>query len=105
MLCRSRQARNQLFLEEGPSAVLLVSGILMLKALELEETIKREQKLRKALEEKEAERDDIEEKYSSLQEEATGKTRKLRKVWSAYQAVKGELADTQVKLHLKVSAK
>jgi kinesin family member 3A len=31
--------------------------------------------IRKALQEKEAERLDIEEKYSSLQEEAAGKTR------------------------------
>lgn len=31
--------------------------------------------MRKALQEKEAERVDIEEKYSSLQDEATGKTR------------------------------
>ena len=44
-------------------------------ARELEETIQKEAAIRKALEEKEAERLDIEEKYSSLQEEAAGKTR------------------------------
>jgi kinesin family protein 3/17 len=44
-------------------------------AKELEETILKEASIRKALQEKEAERMDIEEKYSSLQEEAAGKTR------------------------------
>ncbi len=48
-------------------------------ARELEETIAKEAALRKALQEKEAEREDIEEKYSSLQEEAAGKTRYYRK--------------------------
>ena len=67
-------------------------------AKELEETIATEQKLREKLEAKEAERLDIEEKYSSLQEEASGKTRKLKKVWSMLQSAKSELADLQVKL-------
>ena len=44
-------------------------------AKELEDTILKEAAIRKALQEKEAERMDIEEKYSSLQEEASGKTR------------------------------
>ena len=65
-------------------------------AKELEETIATEQKLREKLEAKEAERLDIEEKYSSLQEEASGKTRKLKKVWSMLQSAKSELADLQV---------
>ena len=39
---------------------------------------------------------DIEEKYSSLQEEAAGKTRKLKKVWSMLQSAKSELTDLQV---------
>ena len=50
----------------------------------------------KAKEEKEAERLDIEEKYSSLQEEAAGKSRKLKKVWAMLQSSKSELADLQV---------
>ena len=45
--------------------------------------------------EREAERLDIEEKYSSLQEEASGKTRKLKKVWTMLTGAKGELADLQ----------
>ena len=65
-------------------------------AKELEETIATEQKLREKLEAKEAERLDIEEKYSSLQEEAAGKTRKLKKVWSMLQSAKSELNDLQV---------
>merc|ERR1719410_141927 len=64
-------------------------------AKELEETIATEQKLREKLEAKEAERLDIEEKYSGLQEEAAGKTRKLKKVWSMLQSAKSELNDLQ----------
>ena len=64
-------------------------------ARELEETIAREESLRKRLEAKEAERLDVEEKYSSLQEEAAGKTRKLKKVWGMYQSAKAELGDLQ----------
>merc|ERR1719369_755463 len=64
-------------------------------AKELQETIETEQKLRQQLKAKEAERVDIEEKYSSLQEEAAGKTRKLRKVWSMLQSAKSELTDLQ----------
>jgi len=64
-------------------------------AKELEETIQTEQKLRQQLKVKEAERLDIEEKYSSLQEEAAGKTRKLKKVWSMLQSAKSELTDVQ----------
>ena len=58
-------------------------------AHQLEDTISREASIRKALKEKEAERLDIEEKYSSLQEEVAGKTRKLKKVWSMYSTAKG----------------
>jgi len=64
-------------------------------AKELEETVKREEQLRKALKAKEDERLEIEEKYTSLQEEASGKTRKLKKVWSLYQTAKAELQDVQ----------
>ncbi len=62
---------------------------------ELQETIGREESVRRRLREKEAERVDIEEKYSSLQEEAAGKTRKLKKVWTTYQAARSELQDLQ----------
>ena len=63
------------------------------------QTIKKEEELRKVLEEKEAERLDIEEKYSSLQEEAAGKSRKLKKVWTMLQSAKSELSDLQVQLY------
>ena len=66
-------------------------------AKELEDTVEKESEIRKAMEEKEAERLDIEEKYSSLQEEAAGKSRKLKKVWAMLQSAKSELADLQVK--------
>ncbi|XP_026543398.1 kinesin-like protein KIF3A [Notechis scutatus] len=63
--------------------------------MELEERRKRAEKLRKELEEKEQERLDIEEKYTSLQEEAQGKTKKLKKVWTMLMAAKSEMADLQ----------
>ena len=69
-------------------------------AKELEETIKKEEELRKALEEKEAEKLDIEEKYANLQDEAAGKSRKLKKVWTMLQSAKSELSDLQVRIRL-----
>lgn len=38
------------------------------------------------------ERLDIEEKYTSLQEEAQGKTKKLKKVWTMLMAAKSEVS-------------
>ncbi|XP_023791872.1 kinesin-like protein KIF3A isoform X2 [Poecile atricapillus] len=63
--------------------------------MELEERRKRAEQLRKELEEKEQERLDIEEKYTNLQEEAQGKTKKLKKVWTMLMAAKSEMADLQ----------
>uniref|UniRef100_A0A8C9JH77 Kinesin-like protein n=1 Tax=Panthera tigris altaica TaxID=74533 RepID=A0A8C9JH77_PANTA len=63
--------------------------------MELEERRKRAEQLRRELEEKEQERLDIEEKYTSLQEEAQGKTKKLKKVWTMLMAAKSEMADLQ----------
>ena len=40
-----------------------------------------------------AERIDLEERYSSLQEEVQGKTRKLRKVWTLLHSAKSEVED------------
>jgi len=69
--------------------------LLEMSAKELEERVKREQELRSQLEQREAERLDIEEKYSSLQEEAAGLTRKLKKVSSLVLAAREELKDMQ----------
>uniref|UniRef100_A0A8C4RAB4 Kinesin-like protein n=1 Tax=Eptatretus burgeri TaxID=7764 RepID=A0A8C4RAB4_EPTBU len=57
---------------------------------ELEERRQRAEKLRRELEEKEQERLDIEEKYTSLQEEASGKTKKLKRVWTMLMVAKSE---------------
>uniref|UniRef100_A0A3P9IXF4 Kinesin-like protein KIF3A n=1 Tax=Oryzias latipes TaxID=8090 RepID=A0A3P9IXF4_ORYLA len=62
---------------------------------ELKERRRRAEQLHKELEEKEQERLDIEEKYTSLQEEAQGKTKKLKKVWTMLMAAKSEMADLQ----------
>ncbi|CAI5651832.1 unnamed protein product [Oreochromis niloticus] len=69
---------------------------------ELEERRKRAEQLRKELEEKEQERLDIEEKYTSLQEEAQGKTKKLKKVWTMLMAAKSEMADLQQEHHREI---
>ncbi|XP_014054144.1 kinesin-like protein KIF3A isoform X5 [Salmo salar] len=67
---------------------------------ELEERRRRAELLRRELEEKEAERLDIEEKYTSLQEEAQGKTKKLKKVWTMLMAAKSEMADLQQNVNI-----
>ncbi|XP_042203574.1 kinesin-like protein KIF3A [Homarus americanus] len=64
-------------------------------AKELEERRRHEEQLRHAITQKEAERIDLEERYTSLQEEAAGKTRKLKKVWTLLMAAKSELGDMQ----------
>ncbi|KAK2576842.1 hypothetical protein KPH14_005475 [Odynerus spinipes] len=69
--------------------------LLAAAAIELEQRKSREEQLKKAIEEKEAERIDIEEKYSSLQEEAAGKTKKLARVYTMLMSVKAELSDLQ----------
>uniref|UniRef100_A0A0K0FGM0 Kinesin-like protein n=1 Tax=Strongyloides venezuelensis TaxID=75913 RepID=A0A0K0FGM0_STRVS len=63
--------------------------------IELEQSKQSEEELKKVLKEREAERLDIEEKYSSLQEEANGKTKKLKKVWTLLCDAKEELKDVQ----------
>uniref|UniRef100_A0A8C5HDJ1 Kinesin-like protein n=1 Tax=Gouania willdenowi TaxID=441366 RepID=A0A8C5HDJ1_GOUWI len=69
---------------------------------ELEERRRRADQLRKELEEKEQERLDIEEQYTSLQEEAQGKTKKLKKVWTMLMAAKSEMADLQQEHHREI---
>jgi kinesin family protein 3/17 len=39
---------------------------------------------------------DIEEKYTSLQEEAQGKTKKLKKVWTMLMAAKSEVGILEI---------
>lgn len=62
---------------------------------ELQTRRAQQDELRKQIEEKEAERINIEEKYNSLQEEAQGKTRKLKKVWTMLMSAKSEIEDIQ----------
>lgn len=69
--------------------------LLAAAAVELEQRKSREEQLKKAIKLKEAERIDIEEKYSSLQEEAAGKTKKLARVYTMLMSVKAELSDLQ----------
>lgn len=51
-----------------------------------------------------AERIDLEERYTSLQEEAAGKTRKLKKVWTLLMAAKSELGDMQAEHQREMEA-
>lgn len=69
--------------------------LLAAAAIELDHRKSREEQLKKAIEAKEAERIDIEEKYSSLQEEAAGKTKKLARVHTMLMSVRAELSDLQ----------
>lgn len=62
---------------------------------QLEQAAKMELELQESLQKKEAERIDIEERYSSLQEECIGKTKKLHRVMQMLMSVKSELADQQ----------
>ncbi|XP_053690597.1 kinesin-like protein KIF3A [Sabethes cyaneus] len=63
--------------------------------VELERRAKTERELEENLQKIEAERIDIEERYSSLQEECVGKTKKLQRVMSMLMSIKSELADQQ----------
>lgn len=78
-------------LEKAQKQALLLEQ----SAKELSERQEREKQLQKLIEEKEQERIDIEEKYANLQEEAAGKTKKLKKVWSMLMSAKSEMADQQ----------
>lgn len=69
--------------------------LLEVSIAQLEEATKNEQELKESLQKKEAERIDIEERYSSLQEECIGKTKKLHRVMQMLMGVKSELADQQ----------
>ncbi|KDR15685.1 kinesin-like protein KIF3A [Zootermopsis nevadensis] len=69
--------------------------LLEASARELEQRRCKEEQLRQALQQKEAELIDIEERYSTLQEEAAGKTKKLKKVFGMLMSAKAELSDLQ----------
>ncbi|GLG98494.1 hypothetical protein R5R35_011422 [Gryllus longicercus] len=73
----------------------LQEQLLEASARELETRRRKEEQLRQQLQQKEAELVDIEERYSTLQEEATGKTKKLKKVFAMLLAAKAELGDLQ----------
>lgn len=65
--------------------------LLVSSAKELEKRKQKESLLKLQLQEKEAEKLDIEEKYATLQEEAAGKTRILKEVWKQFQQTKEEV--------------
>lgn len=104
----SKAQADQIKLQEKLKAVeskLIIGGVNLLEkhaeqqrlleesAKELDARHKREEDLKRKLEEQEAEKVDIEEKYANLKEEAVGKTKKLKKVWSMLMAAKSEIAD------------
>ena len=66
--------------------------LLEASAQELAARKKKEAKLRRQLREKEAEHQDMEEKYASLQEAAVGKTKRLKEVWKQFQQAKEEVS-------------
>ena len=66
--------------------------LLESSAKELEKRKKAEGKLKEKLQKKEEEKLDIEEKYTTLQDEAASKTRILKEVWKQFQHTKEEVA-------------
>lgn len=107
-LKKTQQEHEQL--QERLKAIekkVIVGGVDLLKKAEEQEKLleesnaelqqrqEQEAELRKQIEDKEAERLDIEEKYGDLREEAQGKTRKLKKVWTMLMAAKSEVEDTR----------
>jgi len=62
---------------------------------EIETKLTQQSEMRKKIVETEVTLDDINKKYTSLQEEAQAKTRKLKKVWTMYNEAKSELADIE----------
>ncbi|KAL9655269.1 hypothetical protein ABK040_009043 [Willaertia magna] len=60
---------------------------------ELEERERRESQLRREMEEQQEKNLVMEEKYSNIQEEVQIKTKKLKKLWSKYEAAKSEIDD------------
>lgn len=98
------QLRNKLISLEGKILVggenLLEKAQIQQKLLEqsvkeLEQRERTEQTLRETLQQKETERIDIEERYSSLQEANTGITKKIHRVMQMLLGIKAELADQQ----------
>uniref|UniRef100_H2ZL57 Kinesin-like protein KIF3A n=1 Tax=Ciona savignyi TaxID=51511 RepID=H2ZL57_CIOSA len=71
---------------------------------ELQERKTQEDQLRKKIEHKEAERMDIEEKYSNLRDEAQGKTRKLKKVYNMMMGARSEISDMRSEHQREVEA-
>lgn len=67
--------------------------LLAKKAQELEEIARKERELQRELLDQEETGIQFEEEFTSLQEEANAKTKKLKKLWISYQGQKSELAD------------
>ncbi|KAG7261061.1 hypothetical protein CRUP_007855 [Coryphaenoides rupestris] len=76
---------------------VIVGGVDLLAKAEEQEKL-----LQESNNELEEQRLDIEEKYTSLQEEAQGKTKKLKKVWTMLMAAKSEMADLQQEHHREI---
>ena len=68
--------------------------LLEIQAQELEERKTKERELQRALELQDEAHLQIEDEYHSLQEEATAKTKKLKKVWSLLMQQKEKIKDT-----------
>lgn len=67
--------------------------LLAKKAQELEEIARKERELQRELLDQEETGIQFEEEFTSLQEEANAKTKKLKKLWNLYQGQKSELCD------------
>jgi kinesin family protein 3/17 len=67
--------------------------LLAKKAQELEEKARKERELQRSLQEQEETHLQIEEEFTSLQDEATAKTKKLKKLWNVLMRHRAEIKD------------
>ncbi|KAJ3207036.1 Kinesin-like protein kif3a [Dinochytrium kinnereticum] len=72
-----------------------IQNAMAARAAELEERARKERELKRELEEHEEINLQIEEEFSSLQEEASSKTRKLKKLWNLLISHRSEIKDLQ----------
>eukprot|EP00040_Diaphanoeca_grandis_P018619 m.97925 g.97925 ORF g.97925 m.97925 type:complete len:721 (+) comp27023_c0_seq1:270-2432(+) len=102
---KEREALNQKLLEV--QGKMIVGGVNLLEkveeqqrlleqsAKELKVQIEFEEKLRSELKAKEEEEINMSEQYKTLEDEITGKTKKMKKLWGMLSAAKSEISELQ----------
>ena len=96
-LCKKLQDMEAQLMIGGEMASKAAKHEAALRKAEQDLTARRETELQLArqMAQQEEANLELEEKYSSLNEEVQSKTRKLKKIWTKYQQAKGEVEDLQ----------